>query len=230
MIDTRRPDHIAAQHPAALEVMSQTEAVTSPVTQAHAEPEQTKLEKQEEKPQQKETDNKRLSSGTESDDDPVCRFRFSPSPTPTVTRQTASLHWRTPMLMKQATDPDDNFEDAVAHSPARSLTKRSMSYSKAQTPAQDDPAAEEPSDRKSGETHRSEDKRASKIGDPAVESADEVESLHEKPLPRRKSSSVSKRISSTSNLDNVSLDDDDAPPPPPGKRRRPHSSLTFDLY
>ncbi|KAJ4169346.1 hypothetical protein NW754_016379 [Fusarium falciforme] len=176
--------------------MSQTEAATTPVTQAHAEPEQEKPEKQEEKQQQKETENKRLSSGTESDDDP-------------------------------ATDPDDNFEDAVAHSPARSLTKRSISYSKSQTPAQD-AAAEEPSDRKSGETHRSEDKRASKAGDPAAESADEVESLHEKPLPRRKSSSVSKRISSTSNLDNVSLDDDDAPPPPPvpkspPKDKEPHN-------
>ncbi|KAJ4326031.1 hypothetical protein N0V84_003251 [Fusarium piperis] len=170
--------------------MSQTEAVTSPVTQAHAEPEQEKKpEKQEEKPQQKETDNKRLSSGTESDDDP-------------------------------ATDPDDNFEDAVAHSPARSLTKRSISYPKSQDPAQD-AAADEPSDRKSGETHRSEDKRASKTGDVAAESADEVESLHDKPLPRRKSSSVSKRISSTSNLDNVSLDDDDAPPPPPVPKSPP---------
>lgn len=210
--------------------MSQTEAVTTPVTQAHAEPEQEKPEKQEEKPQQKETENKRLSSGTESDDDdPVGRFRFFHSPTATVTRQTASLRRRTPMLIKQATDPDDNFEDAVAHSPARSLTKRSTSYLKSQTPAQD-AAAEEPSDRKSGETDRSEDKRVSKTGDAAAESDDEVESLHEKPLPRRKSSSVSKRISSTSNLDNVSLDDDDGPPPPPRKRRLPHPSLIFDLY
>ena len=210
--------------------MSQTEAVTTPVTQAHAEPEQEKPEKLQEKPQQKETENKRLSSGTESDDDdPVCRSRFLPSPTTTVTRQTASLRWRTPMLIKQATDPDDNFEDAVAHSPARSLTKRSVSYSKSQTPAQD-AAAEEPSGRKSVETHRSEDKRESKTVDADSESDDEVESLHEKPLPRRKSSSVSKRISSTSNLDNVSLDDDDAPPPPPGKRHLLHSCLTFGLY
>lgn len=80
--------------------MSQTEAVTTPVTQAHAEPEQEKPEKQEEKPQQKETENKRLSSGTESDDDPVGRFRFLPSPAATVTRQTASLRLRTPMLIK----------------------------------------------------------------------------------------------------------------------------------
>ncbi|RSL99374.1 hypothetical protein CEP52_009749 [Fusarium oligoseptatum] len=181
--------------------MSQTEAVTTPVTQAHAEPEQEKPEKQEEKPQQKETENKRLSSGTESDDDD-----------------------------DPATDLDDNFEDAVAHSPARSLTKRTISYTKPQTPAKD-AAAEEPSDRKSGETHRSEDKRASKTGDATAESDDEVESLHEKPLPRRKSSSVSKRISSTSNLDNVNLDDDDdddAPPPPPvpkspPKEKEPHN-------
>ncbi|RSL90202.1 hypothetical protein CEP51_000857 [Fusarium floridanum] len=180
--------------------MSQTEAVTTPVTQAHAEPEQEKPEKQEEKPQQKETENKRLSSGTESDDDD-----------------------------DPATDLDDNFEDAVAHSPARSLTKRTISYTKPQTPAKD-AAAEEPSDRKSRETHRSEDKRASKTGDATAESDDEVESLHEKPLPRRKSSSVSKRISSTSNLDNVNLDDDDddAPPPPPvpkspPKEKEPHN-------
>ncbi|KAI8719256.1 Rab-GAP TBC domain-containing protein [Fusarium sp. LHS14.1] len=176
--------------------MSQTEAVTTPVTQAHAEPEQEKPQKLQEKPQQKETENKRLSSGTESDDD------------------------------DPATDPDDNFEDAVAHSPARSLTKRSVSYSKSQTPAQD-AAAEEPSDRKSVETHRSENKRASKTVDTDSESDDEVESLHEKPLPRRKSSSVSKRISSTSNLDNVSLDDDDDAPPPvpksPPKDKEPHN-------
>ncbi|KAM0440806.1 hypothetical protein ACHAPT_000107 [Fusarium lateritium] len=202
--------------------MSQPEAVTSPVTQAHAEPEQGKPEKQEET----ENKNKRLSSGTESDDDPVGRFRLSPSPTATVTRQTASLCWRTPMLIKQATDHDDNFEDAVAHSPARSLTKRSISFPKPQTPAQN-AAAEEPSDRKSGETPRPEEKRASKTEEHDVESADEVISLHEKPLPRRKSSSVSKRISSTSNLDNVSLDDDDAPPPPPvpkdPKDKEPHN-------
>ncbi|KAM5355578.1 hypothetical protein ACJ41O_002224 [Fusarium nematophilum] len=113
-----------------------------------------------------------------------------------------------------ASEPDDNFEDAVTHSPARSLTKRSISYPKPQSAAQDEPAEQQP-DRRSEDSSHKESKQEPKHDQHAVDSADD-DSVHEKPIPgRRKSSSISHRISNTSNLDNVSLDDGDAPPPPP---------------
>ncbi|KAF4459559.1 GTPase-activating (GAP) [Fusarium albosuccineum] len=111
------------------------------------------------------------------------------------------------------TEPEDNFEDAVAHSPARSLTKRSISYTKPQPPAPDDTAESSP-DRPSQETQRQEDKQEQKPDQRTADSTDE-DSDHEKLANRPKSPSVPKRISNTSNLDNVSLDDDDATPPPP---------------
>ncbi|KAF5020001.1 hypothetical protein F66182_7989 [Fusarium sp. NRRL 66182] len=134
-------------------------------------------EKQEEKPAQNDANVKRLSSGTESDD-------------------SASM-----------SDTDDKFEDAVAQSPARSLTKRSISH-------KSHDAAEEQPDRRSEESHHQEDHRDLALNKHKP-SASVASSVHEKPLPRRKSSSVSKRISNTSELDNVSLDDDTPPSPLP---------------
>ncbi|KAF4984645.1 hypothetical protein FZEAL_221 [Fusarium zealandicum] len=164
--------------------MSQPEDVASPATQAHVDPQPEKQldEKHDEKPQQNETENKRLSSGTESDGD--------------------------------ATEPDDNFEDAVAHSPARTLTNRSISHSKLQPSTHDD-AVEEPPNRRSEDTleDKQENTQENKPDQNAADSSKEG-SPRKKPAVRRESSSNSKRISSTSNLDTVSLDDDDASSPP----------------
>ncbi|KAF4967825.1 hypothetical protein FSARC_4682, partial [Fusarium sarcochroum] len=132
-------------------------------------------EKLEEKPLQNDTKLKRLSSGTESDD--------------TVSES----------------DPDDKFEDAVAQSPARSLTKRSISYPKPQ-----DGAVEEQPARRSEESHQ-EASREAKL-DRQEAAASETGSVHKK-HSRRKPSSASQHISNTSNLDDVSLDDDTPPSP-----------------
>ncbi|KAM0556811.1 hypothetical protein ACHAPJ_005871 [Fusarium lateritium] len=139
-------------------------------------------EKLEEKPLQNDTKLKRLSSGTESDD-------------------TVSV-----------SDTDDKFEDAVAQSPARSLTKRSISH-----PKPHDSAVDEQSARRSEESQEDREAASSERG-----------SVHKK-HPRRKPSSISQRTFNTSNLDNVSLDDDTPPSPVPKDLPPKPASKTISL-
>ncbi|KAF7543887.1 hypothetical protein G7Z17_g10381 [Cylindrodendrum hubeiense] len=125
------------------------------------------------------------------------------------------------------TTEHDAFEDAVDaspidKSPARSLTARSASVSKPQSPTPDEPL-DSPLEPASSKAHDPKDPKGSKddkvddqesVDSTDDESSDESsdESIDEKPAVPRKSS-ASHRISNTSNLDNVSLDDE-APSPP----------------
>jgi hypothetical protein len=141
---------------------------------------QTVNERPEEKPSQTDTNIKRLSSGMESDDS------------------------------VSASDADDKFEDAVAQSPTRSLTKRTISHVKAPSSS-----TEEQADRRSEESYTREDIQEpsfAKHKATASESGSIASSIQER-QSRRKPSVASSRISSTLNLDNVSLDDDTPPSP-----------------
>ncbi|KAK7429227.1 hypothetical protein QQZ08_004237 [Neonectria magnoliae] len=114
------------------------------------------------------------------------------------------------------TADQDTFEDAVDASPARSLTKRTASASKPQSLSSDGPLdsplaeAVEPASDKKLDAEAPQDHKAN--NQDAADSCDE-ESIHEKPPVPRKSS-ISHRISNTSNLDTVSLDDEASSPPP----------------
>ena len=116
------------------------------------------------------------------------------------------------MLIKQSAD-HDTFEDAVDNSSVRSLTKRSVSASKRV------PSGEATSDDGSVQ-QKVDDTTSSDKGATASETSqnvdfkdasDDATEDDDNSKTRRKSSPHSKRISSTSNLDNVNLDDD-APP------------------
>ncbi|KAK7413054.1 hypothetical protein QQX98_008062 [Neonectria punicea] len=121
------------------------------------------------------------------------------------------------------TADQDTFEDAVDASPARSLTKRTASASKPQSPSSDGPLdsplaeALEPA---SGKKHDEEDPKDHKADDQDAADSSDEESIDEKPPVPRKSS-ISHRISNTSNLDTVSLDDEASSPPPPTEPKSP---------
>ncbi|KAF4997040.1 hypothetical protein FGRMN_4128 [Fusarium graminum] len=161
----------------------------------------TKLDQRsDEKPQaksdeellQNDTSTKRLSSGTESDD------------------------------TESASDADDKFEDAVAQSPTRSLTKRTIPQPKPR-----DSVVEEQPDRQSEESHRQEDTPEQNAPQHRA-TPSEASSIHGK-QSLRKSSIASTRISNTSNLDNVSLDDDTPPSPLPKDLPPKPNSKTISL-
>jgi hypothetical protein len=150
--------------------------------------------KPEEKPSQIDTNIKRLSAGTESDDS------------------------------VSASDTDDKFEDAVAQSPARSLTKRTLSHAKPPSIS-----AEEQVDRRSEESHHQQDIQEPQLPQhktTASESGSIAGSVHENQA-QRKPSVASSRISNTLNLDNVSLDDDT--PPSPGKPNSLSPSIIYPV-
>ncbi|KAM0399673.1 hypothetical protein ACHAQC_002953 [Fusarium culmorum] len=153
-------------------------------------------EKPEEKPSQNDVNIKRLSSGMESDDS------------------------------VSASDTDDKFEDAVAQSPTRSLTKRTISHVKAPSSS-----TEEQVDRRSEESYTREDTQEPSSAHhkaTASESGSIASSIRERQA-RRKPSVASSRISNTANLDNVSLDDDTPPSPLPKDLPPKPSSKTISL-
>ncbi|SCO79188.1 related to GTPase-activating protein (GAP) [Fusarium oxysporum] len=149
-------------------------------------------ENQQEQLSQNDTNVKRLSSGTESDD------------------------------TMSASDADDKFEDAVTQSPARSLTKRNISQAKRR-----DSEVEEPTDRRSEESHPHEDTLDTKVTQHKVTGSEAGSVKGEQ--SRRKPSIASTRISNTSNLDNVSLDDDTPPSPVPKDLPPKPNSKTISL-
>ncbi|KAM0192652.1 hypothetical protein ACHAPI_008236 [Fusarium lateritium] len=159
---------------------------------SNEEPQEKLEDKPEEKPLQNDTNMKRLSSGTESDD-------------------TAS-----------ASDTDDNFEDAVAQSPTRSLTNRTISQPK----PRDSVVEEQPDRRSSEESNRDEETRETNVPQHKATASD-AGSIGK--LSRRKPSIASTRISNTSNLDNVSLDDDTPPSPLPKDLPPKPNSKTISL-
>lgn len=186
-----------------VEAMPQQEEATSLPPQADAQ----KQKQQTQQTQRDMEEEKRLSSGTESgtesedsedDDDDV-------------------------------TTEHDSFEDAVDRSPvdaspARSLTKRSVSVSVPKPePPSSDRSLDSPLEPATSKTQGSEDpknRRDSKTSDEDSEDSSDDESMDERPPVPRKPS-VSHRISNTSNLDNVSLDDEAPPPPPPNDPKSP---------
>lgn len=103
------------------------------------------------------------------------------------------------MLTKQATE-QDSFEDAVDAVSVRSLTKRTVSVTKPPPPNDIHTIDLEIDQEADGKTEK--------------EDTTSMDSDY-KPEPQRESTPLSHRISSTSNLDNVSLDDDT--PQSPGK-------------
>ncbi|KPM35235.1 hypothetical protein AK830_g11332 [Neonectria ditissima] len=172
--------------------MSQQDEVTSPPHQADAQKQQLHQEHEDHKERRRSSDTDTdTDSDSESGDDVAA--------------------------------DQDTFEDAVDASPARSLTKRTVSASKPQSPDFDGPldspldeALEPTSDRK----HNAEDPKDNKADNQHVEDSTDEESIDERPPVPRKSS-VSHRISNTSNLDTVSLDDEASSPPPPTEQKSP---------
>ena len=121
-------------------------------------------------------------------------------------RAAQGIGWRR-KLIKQAAE-NDTFEDAVDSS-VRSLTKRSVSASKpvpSPEAASDDGSVQQKADDRQGTTPVETDDV-----DDSKDANDDATEHEDKPKTLRKSSSHSRGISSTSNLDNVNLDDE-APP------------------
>ncbi len=94
--------------------------------------------------------------------------------------------------MLQAVDNDESFEDAVDAVSVRSLTKRAVSASRSPPPQ------EQHQSQSSDKTHE----HSQQAEPEAVQEADAKS--------QRESSPLSRRLSSTSNLDNVNLDDETA--------------------
>lgn len=118
----------------------------------------------------------------------------------------------------------DDFEDAVEDGPVRSLTTRSVSASKTDAPADND--SDDDGEPVKGKVDGAEDeldsiKDGSAVGTRAAAVSNDDADLKDVGSPaERRSSSSAKRISNTSNLDNVSLDDDPPSPPPEGNFNR----------
>lgn len=123
------------------------------------------------------------------------------------------------MLIRQAADTE-TFEDAVDTSSVRSLTKRSASANKPDTP-DNGSEVESHEDTDSKDTRPSES--AASNDDANEVSRATVDEDADDKTTRRGSSPVSKRFSSTSNLDNVNLEDEvpEVPPAPEGSPHQP---------
>ncbi|KAH6900080.1 rab-GTPase-TBC domain-containing protein [Thelonectria olida] len=145
-------------------------------------------------PKQTEKETKRLSSGTESDDDDLATENDD---------------------FEDAVDASPIEENA----PPRSLTARTVSISKTRPPPPaEQPLKEQPAQTTSKGTNEQDDTDSDSDSASASDSdsaseqrstySEDEKTINGKPAARRKPS-VSHRISNTSNLDNVSLDDAD---------------------
>lgn len=121
------------------------------------------------------------------------------------------------MLTRQAADTE-TFEDAVDTGSVRSLTKRSVSANKSEPP-DNGSEVESHEDSDSKDTKPSESAPIDDVKEASGTPVDENEDEEDK-TTRRDSSPVSKRFSSTSNLDNVNLEDE-VPPAPEGSPHQP---------
>ncbi|EFZ02272.1 Rab GTPase-TBC domain protein [Metarhizium robertsii] len=135
---------------------------------------------------------------------------------------------------EDAVDNADTTADTVDAGSVRSLTKRSVSLSKRASRRDGEDEENEGGEKSDRDDKDKKDEKDEEDEEDKRTSRDELvdsDKAEVKPAPGRTSSPLSRRISNTSNLDNVNLDDEtpakpEAPPIPPEKD---HASKTLSL-